>query len=444
MKSATVGAFVIVLSVLLQAQAPARQPSASQTPDPLPVRRVVLYKSGVGYFEHLGRVRGNQTVTIDFTSGQLDDVLKSLTALDLDGGRVSGVSYNSEAGLDRRLGALRLPVGQQTTRAGFLGALRGARLEIRDGATRVVGRLLSVERVERRNGTVTSSVDALSLVTEGGEIQTIALDPGVSVRIAEAELNQEVAKYLSLVASVRDQDVRRLTISTAGTGDRNLFVSYVSEVPVWKATYRLVLPPASQNRRPLLQGWAIVDNTVGEDWDGVQLSLVAGAPQAFVQAISRPYYIQRPVVPLPERVLMSPQTHQSALAVSGASALTGTVTDRSGGVIPGVTIRAMRSGTVVNQAVTDTSGRFRLTSVTPGAYDVSFQLQGFRTATYTGVNISSGMETILNTTMEVGQIAEEVTVTAATGVMAGVGGGRGGGVGRQSTINGSAAGSRRT
>ena len=152
-------------------------------------------------------------------------------------------------------------------------------------------------------------------MTEGGEIQTIALDPGVSVRIVEAELNQEVAKYLSLVASVRDQDVRRLTISTAGTGDRDLFVSYVSEVPVWKATYRLVLPSASQNRRPLLQGWAIVDNTVGEDWDRVQLSLVAGAPQAFVQAISRPYYVQRPVVPLPERVLMSPQTHQSALAV---------------------------------------------------------------------------------------------------------------------------------
>src|SRR6476659_4329066 len=130
MKSVTVGAFVIVLSVLLQAQAPAPQPSASQTPDPLPVRRVVLYKSGVGYFEHLGRVRGNQTVTIDFTSGQLNDVLKSLTTLDLDGGRVLGVSYNSEAALDRRLSALRLPVGEETTRAQFLSALRGAKLEV--------------------------------------------------------------------------------------------------------------------------------------------------------------------------------------------------------------------------------------------------------------------------------------------------------------------------
>ena len=108
----------LVMSGLIHAQAPApgavRQTAAT---DRLPVRRVVLYKSGVGYFEHLGKVRGNQQVTIAFTSGQLDDVLKSLTTLDLSGGRVSGVSYNSDASLDRRLSALRLPLGEQTTRA---------------------------------------------------------------------------------------------------------------------------------------------------------------------------------------------------------------------------------------------------------------------------------------------------------------------------------------
>src|SRR5215510_14201805 len=105
-----VAACAIFLSSLLFAQTP-QTPAAPAAREAapanrLPVRRVVLYKSGVGYFEHLGRVRGNQTVTIDFTSGQLDDVLKSLTTLDLDGGRVSNVSYNSDASLDRRLGAL--------------------------------------------------------------------------------------------------------------------------------------------------------------------------------------------------------------------------------------------------------------------------------------------------------------------------------------------------
>src|SRR5450631_100020 len=75
----------------------------TQAPD-LPVRRVVLYKNGVGYFEHLGRVRGNQDIQIDFTSGQLNDALASLTVLDLDGGRIGGVNYNSTAPFDRRLG----------------------------------------------------------------------------------------------------------------------------------------------------------------------------------------------------------------------------------------------------------------------------------------------------------------------------------------------------
>ena len=294
-------------------QTPAAGAQRETAADRLPVRRVVLYKSGVGYFEHLGRVRGDQNVNIDFTSGQLDDVLKSLTALDLNGGRIAGVSYNSEASLDRRLGELRLPVGSETTRAGFLAALRGARLEVRSGTGRITGRLLSVERIDRPVDNAVTHVDALSIVSDAGEIQTIALDAGVSVRILEADLKQEVGRYLSLVGSVRDQDVRRLTLATAGTGDRDLFVSYVSEVPVWKATYRLVLPSAGETRKPLLQGWAIVDNTVGQDWERVELSLVAGAPQSFVQAISQPYYVQRPVIPLPDRVQLAPQTHQAAL-----------------------------------------------------------------------------------------------------------------------------------
>jgi hypothetical protein len=97
----------------------------------LPVRRVVLYKNGVGYFEHLGRVHGSQDVHIDFTSAQLNDVLKSLTVLDLAGGRITGVDYNSEAPLARRLATLRLALGEKPTVSEFLGALRGARIEVR-------------------------------------------------------------------------------------------------------------------------------------------------------------------------------------------------------------------------------------------------------------------------------------------------------------------------
>ena len=283
----------------------------------LPVKRVVLYKNGIGYFEHVGAVRDNQSVGIDFTTAQLNDVLKSLTVLDLSNGRITGVSYNSTAPLSNRLSTLRLPVGEKPTVAEFLEAVRGARVEVHGGAAVATGKLLSVEQKQRTKGDeVLERYAQLSLVTDGGEVRTFDITPATSVRLLDHELNQEVGRYLSLVASTRDEDLRRMNISTSGSGERKLFVSYISEVPVWKSTYRIVLPTDGK-AKPLLQGWAIVDNTVGEDWNNVELSLIAGAPQSFVQEISRPYYARRPVVALPEAAMLTPQTHEAALVVNG-------------------------------------------------------------------------------------------------------------------------------
>jgi len=306
----------IALVCLLLASVSSGQSSTPSSPsaDPgarLPVTRVILYKNGVGYFEHAGHVRGSQDVNVDFTTAQLNDVLKSLTVLDLGKGRITGVSYNSAAPLERRLGSLHLPVGENPTTAQFLDALRGARLEVRNGSESAVGRLLSVEdRDVAGKGEQKISLTQISVVSDGGDVRIFDLTPSTSVRVAEREVNDEVGKYLGLVASTRDQDVRRMTISTAGDGERNLLVSYISEVPVWKSTYRIVIPT---DGKPLLQGWAIVDNTVGEDWKDVELSLVAGAPQSFVQELSQPYYTRRQVVALPENAMLTPQTHEATL-----------------------------------------------------------------------------------------------------------------------------------
>src|SRR6266852_3277207 len=103
-----------------------------------------------------------------------------------------------------------------------------------------------------------------------------------------------------------------MSISAAGSGDRDIFVSYISEVPVWKSTYRIILPEKA-GEKPLLQGWAIVDNTIGEDWKDVRLSLIAGAPQSFIQDISQPQYARRPVVPLPQSAMLTPQTQEATM-----------------------------------------------------------------------------------------------------------------------------------
>ena len=90
------------------------------------MRRVILYKSGVGFFEHVGSVTGTANVTIQFTTAQLNDVLQSLTTLDLDGGSIANISYNSIAPVDQRLAALRVPLTTTTDRIEFFKTLRGA------------------------------------------------------------------------------------------------------------------------------------------------------------------------------------------------------------------------------------------------------------------------------------------------------------------------------
>jgi hypothetical protein len=385
---------------------PAPEPSA---PD-LPVRRVVLYKNGVGYFEHTGRVRGNQDIHIDFTSGQLNDALASLTVLDLNGGRIGGVSYNSTAPFDKRLGALRLPIGEQTSVSKFLDALRGARLEVRSGTAEIAGRLLSVERKTRTAGGTTLEVDVIALVTDGGEIREVEVTPAMSVRLADTGLHVEMNRYLSLLSSEREQDLRRMTLAATGTGERQLFVSYISEVPVWKTTYRLVLSTNS-SKKSLLQGWGIVDNTVGEDWNNVELSLVAGAPQSFIQQLSQPYYGRRAVVPLPEQFERAPQTHEARLL--GGAQIAGRVVDGSGGTVGGTQVRVLdNNGVEVARTTSDDRGEYGLSGLPDGTYRLEFESKGFNKLVMTSAQVRGGYGGEQDATLQPGSVSQTVTVTA--------------------------------
>ena len=196
-----------------ESQAPVEGDSGSR----LPVKRVVLYKNGVGYFEHSARVRGNQDLAIDFTTSQLNDVLKSLTVVDLGDGHISGVRYNSIAPLDQRLKVLRLPFGEELTRADFLAALRGARVEVHSGSENATGRLLSVEQEKRFTEKGESyEVTEFSVLTDTGDMRNFDLGPNTSVRLSERDLSDEVGKYLNLIGSSRARDLRRMTISANG------------------------------------------------------------------------------------------------------------------------------------------------------------------------------------------------------------------------------------
>ena len=120
MRPSPLAASLLVVPLALFAEQPAHTPRAAAAPPAtdhgsnLPVTRVALYKNGVGFFEHAGSVSGDQSVTIDFTSAQLNDVLQSLTAIDLNGGRISGAGYNSTTPLEQQLKSLPLALGEDT------------------------------------------------------------------------------------------------------------------------------------------------------------------------------------------------------------------------------------------------------------------------------------------------------------------------------------------
>src|ERR1700689_4360873 len=196
----------LILAPVLTAQQAARKPAPTKpAPDKvasLPVTRVSLYKNGVGFFEHTGHVSGDADVSIDFTTSQLNDVLQSLTAIDLNGGRISGAGYNSTTPLDQQLKSLPLALGEDTTAADFYAAIRGARVEVHAAGADVTGRLLSVED---RNTPTKSDDDSktierhfLTVVSDPGEVRTVEPPPATSVRLLDTDLHQDVTRYLQL------------------------------------------------------------------------------------------------------------------------------------------------------------------------------------------------------------------------------------------------------
>ena len=312
---------LLALPLTLPAQTPkAPAPKAPSSAAPaapsaidLPVRKVVLYKNGVGYFEHAGTVNGNQRVTVDFTSAQLNDVLQSLTALDSKGGMIGAVGYNSTMPIAQQLTTLALGLKDFPATLEVYHAIRGQRVEVTGAGAPITGRLVNVEfrKETDKNGATSDDHYFLIVATDAGALRTAEITDAVSVRMIDPSLQKQFASYLEIVASAQDQQLRHLTLEDRGQGERQLQVSYISEVPVWKSTYRIVFP-RDPNGNATVQGWAVVDNTVGVDWNNVQLSLVAGAPQSFIQPLSQPLYTQRPTIPIATVAQNAPVTHDAA------------------------------------------------------------------------------------------------------------------------------------
>ncbi|HLP85884.1 MAG TPA: hypothetical protein VK157_16150 [Phycisphaerales bacterium] len=300
--SLAAGAIATVTVPAVSHAQPAAKAEANNSVD-LPIRKITLYRSGVASFERTGNVTGDGIASLRFRTEQINDILKSLVVLDLSGGSIDGVNYASQEPLAKRLSSFGIDISDSPTLQQILARLRGSRLTVQTADKTVTGTILGGETRPEAVGDATQlvSVPYVTLITEQG-IVAVNLNTARGIKLEDDKLNAELMKALAAVAEYREDRTKTVDIRFSGVGTRNVQTTYVHEAPVWKTSYRLVLPDTKEDAKqdkPLMQGWAIVENTTDNDWNDVELSLVSGRPASFQMNLYDPIFTTRPMLSVP-------------------------------------------------------------------------------------------------------------------------------------------------
>lgn len=291
--SAAVPAAATLLAILAASAGPVAGEEVGR--DAVPLERVVIFTSGVGYFQHGGAVEGDTTVRLDFQTDEINDLLKSMVVQDLSGnGGAPTVSYASRDPITKTLASFAIDLTDNPSIGTLLGRLRGEKVEL-DAADPVDGTILGVEKRLVPSGDDRPPVEKefITVLSDKG-LRTLPLETVTRIRLVDPALQQELEKALAVLATAHDSDKKQVTIRFPGEGQRDVRIGYVQEMPLWKTSYRLVLDESGE--KAFLQGWAIVENTTDHDWDKVDLTLVSGRPISFVMDLYQPLYVPRPEV----------------------------------------------------------------------------------------------------------------------------------------------------
>ena len=299
----------------LAAPAFAQAPPAA-APNPLPIKQVTVFTSGVSYIERDGTVSGDAAVPLAFRTAQINDLLKSLTLIDSQG-QVQPVVYGAQDPVGRTLQSFAIDVTTPQSRTELLTQLRGASVQVTTAAkTTETGQIVSVESkaVTGPNSTA-STLDTLNLLGAGG-LLSVRLDNVTQIKLLDPRLDSEFRAALTALAAGSDNQRRTVTLHFAGSGRRPVSVGYITESPLWKISYRLLLGAPG---KAALQGWALVENTSDDDWSAIHLSLVSGRPISFIEDLYQPLYLPRPVVQPDIIASPTPQTHDSDMRDEGVA-----------------------------------------------------------------------------------------------------------------------------
>ncbi len=251
----------------------------------MPLRKVVMYSSGVSYFEHDGIVKDDDVVSLHFTASQMDTLLKSLVIRDYGGGRIGAIEYPAQNPLAKSLEAFPINVSENLSRADLLSQLRGAKVDFfrrefakdnPEGLVKTTGVVLGIEkRIVESGDALRMEPARVTILCDDGRILALDLNAIHSFTPNDPELLKELSKALATLAAEKNAQRKPFTIRFNGKGERKIVFGYVLDTPIWKCSYRLNLSSGGKAR---LQGWAIVENQTDSDWNALELSLVSGDP----------------------------------------------------------------------------------------------------------------------------------------------------------------------
>src|SRR5215471_14706228 len=282
----------------------------------LPITRVVLFNSGVGYFSRSGDVTDEARVDLTFPEQDINDLLKSMVLEDFNGGRIAAVSYDSREPIARTLSSFAINLSGNPTFAGIVSQLRGERVDVvtTPGAANQPGKLSGVivgvekQKVAAGNGPATVDVEILNMWCAEG-LRSVKLPDVQQLKFANPVIESEFRRALDVLALSHDSQKKAVSLHFAGDGKRKVQVGYVIEAPIWKTSYRLVL---AEKAKPYLQGWALVENPTDEDWTGVKMALISGRPISFKMDLYNPLYVDRPTVEPELFASLRPVTYRGA------------------------------------------------------------------------------------------------------------------------------------
>jgi len=270
----------------------------------LPVRTVVLYKHGVGYFERQGTIGPGETARLDFKAEEMNDVLKSLTISD-QGGKVTGLRYDSSIPLDQKLGDFPFRINDGEPLSAVIDQLKGARIEMEFGPQKISGAVVSARLIAGDKDH--AEREQLTLLMDSGELRNVDLGAASAIRFIDTKLQSQFKDYLAALSTARSKDKRSVYIDSTDSKAHDVSAEYITPMPAWKSSYRLLL--GAPGKPVTLEGWAIVDNTTGEDWTNVRMSLVSGKPISFISQLYPPKFVARLGAELPEDQAVAPTTY---------------------------------------------------------------------------------------------------------------------------------------